>query len=112
MLPSPSAPPAAVTRTTALFCTVLVLWAFLNPPPTSGTATPNTSTRSIASFGRISEIRRGTTCVLMRESGVRPVRLDLGAMHEAPRVRVERVAPVQRGAVAPDQHVAQPPSLA
>jgi hypothetical protein len=47
MLPRPTAPPALM-RTTALFCTVFVRYAFLNPPPTSGTATPNTSTRSIA----------------------------------------------------------------
>src|SRR5258708_10200917 len=33
-----------------------------------------------------------------------PIRLDLGAMHEAPRVRIERIAPVQRAAVVPDQH--------
>src|SRR5882762_2246250 len=112
MLPSPSAPPAAVTRTRALFCTVLVLWAFLNPLPTSGTATPNTSTRSIASFSRVSESRRAAACTLIWNSGARPIGLDLGAVHEAPRVRIERVAPVQRAAVVPDQHVAHLPLLA
>src|SRR5882762_11914698 len=112
MLPSPTAPPVAVTRTRALFCTVLVPWAFLNPPPTSGTATPNTSTRSIASFSRVSEIRRGATCALIWNSGARPIGLDLGAVHEAPRVRIERIAPVQRAAVVPDQHVAHLPLLA
>src|SRR5258705_5285005 len=45
-------------------------------------------------------------------SGVRPIRLDLGAMHQAPRVRIERVAPVQRATVVPDQRVAHPPLLA
>src|SRR5258706_10702776 len=38
--------------------------------------------------------------------------LDLGAMHKTPRVRIERIAPVQRAAVVPDQDVARPPLLA
>src|SRR4051812_28798734 len=46
MLPSPTAPPVAVMRTIALFWIDLLLYAFLYSP-TSGTATPNTSTRSI-----------------------------------------------------------------
>src|SRR5258705_3084216 len=45
-------------------------------------------------------------------SGARPVRLDLGAMHQATRGRIERVSPVQRAAVVPDQHVSHPPLLA
>src|SRR5207249_4732781 len=45
-------------------------------------------------------------------SDARPSGLDLGAIHEAPRVRVERVAPVQRAAVVPDQHGAHLPLLA
>lgn len=49
MLPSPTAPPEAVTRTTALFWIDFERYAFLYSP-TSGTATPNTSTRSIFRF--------------------------------------------------------------
>jgi len=49
MLPRPTAPLAAVILTMALFWTVFVRYAFLKPPPTSGTATPKTSTRSMRS---------------------------------------------------------------
>src|ERR1700730_5340731 len=111
MLPSPTAPPAALTRTTALFCTVFVTYAFLKPPATSGTATPNTSTRSMESPRGASAIVRRTGWGLIG-SGVLPGRLDLGAMHQAARARIERIAPVQGAAVVANQNVAYLPLLA
>src|SRR3981081_556690 len=104
MFPSPTAPPAPVRRTTALFCTVFVRYAFLKPPTTRGTATPNTSTRSIVSRRGASGLGRRALWVLIG-SGVLPGRLDLGAVHQPARARIEGVAPVQGAAVVPDQDV-------
>src|SRR6476646_8346478 len=45
-------------------------------------------------------------------SGDPLVALDLAAMHDAPRLRVERIAPVQYGKIVPHQHVAHLPFVA
>src|SRR6188768_1178373 len=97
MLPSPTDPSTAVSRTSALFCAFLVTYAFLNPGPTSGIATPKISTRWMASaLSVVSNDRRS---------------LDLRAVHDATGARVERVTPVQRATVVPQDEVVALPHL-
>src|SRR4030081_1456558 len=48
----------------------------------------------------------------MRRSADSLIALDLAAMHDASRLGVERVAPMQHGEIVPHQEVADPPFMA
>src|SRR5215475_14268095 len=49
-------------------------------------------------------------CTVLSDSSSDPfVALDLGAVHDPARVRIERVAPMQHREIVPHQEVADPP---
>jgi sodium-dependent dicarboxylate transporter 2/3/5 len=69
------------------------------------------SIRDMAKAGILMTLA-AAACVAATQYAGRTLALDLGAMHDAPRARIERVAPVHDAAVVPEHQVAHAPLVA
>jgi solute carrier family 13 (sodium-dependent dicarboxylate transporter), member 2/3/5 len=69
------------------------------------------SIRDLAKAGVVMTIA-AAACVAATQYVERALSLDLGAVHDAPRARVERVAPVHDAAVVPEDEISDAPPMA